>query len=98
MRANVFIRKLIATIDRRTITYYFTVGGLAALINFLIFALFYDTLSLNYKIAVSFGYVISTCFHFTANRYFTFRSHGKDLSSHLIKYLMMVSINYLITM
>ena len=92
------INKLIASIDKRTFIYYVSVGGSAAIINFLIFGLFYDIFGLNYKIAVSFGYIISTSFHFTANRYFTFRSYGKDLSSHLVKYLTMVLINYLITL
>lgn len=93
-----YIDKLISLLDKRSVVYYLTIGTLSAVVYFTAFALLYNLLKVDYKIAVSIAYFLSAIFNFLANRYFTFQSHGKDLFLHLIKYTAMLAINYLITL
>lgn len=82
----------------RSLLSFLTVGALAALINFSSFSIFWGFLKLNYQLAISLSYVLSVIFHFTANRRFTFKSSNANFFPQISKYLIMVSINYLITM
>ncbi len=77
---------------------FLTVGGLAAGINFLVFGLCFNGLHWHYQWSVSVSYVASVLFHFNANRIFTFKSHGSEFGKHVMRYLVMVLINYLLTL
>ena len=92
------LMKLLALVDPRTVTTFLTVGGLSALINFGSFALFWKVFHFYYQFAVTLSYVLSVIFHFIANRRFTFRAHRQALWPHLSKYLMMVAVNYPVTL
>jgi putative flippase GtrA len=74
------------------------VGLFTALIYFGIFTLFWKTFHFDYKIAVTIAYITSICFHFFSNRSITFKNHDHDLKKHAIKYLVVLVINYLITL
>ena len=90
--------KVIKLFDKRTFLFYCLAGGLSALVYFCFFSLLWQMIHMNYKIAVSIAYVMSVVVHFTMNRRLTFRGHGKNLRKHLMKYSVMILINYLITM
>lgn len=55
-------------------------------------------MALNYLVAVAIAYCLAVFVHFTLNRRFTFRSHGKNLSNHLKKYLLVTAFNFVITL
>lgn len=74
------------------------VGVLSAIIYFLVFALFYDVIHINYKVAVTIAYMASVILHFLANRSFTFKDRNGTLSLHLMKYLFVLLTNYCITL
>jgi putative flippase GtrA len=58
-----------------------------------------SVLGFNFKyiVVVSLAYVVSTIFHFLANRYFTFGAVKERHRDQLFRYMVMWSINYLIT-
>jgi len=95
---KVLLNRLFVFIDLRAALTFLTVGGISAAINFGSFAVLWNYFHINYKIAVSVAYVLAVIFHFTANRRYTFKSHGHSLWKHLKKYLVMITINYLLTM
>lgn len=101
MSINKFIslpQTLLRLIDARTFTFFLSVGALSAISYFVSFALIDHLAHVNYKIGVSLAYVISVLVHFTGNRILTFQSHGSDFARHIVRYLSMVILNYLITL
>lgn len=84
--------------NKNTFFSFITVGAIAALINFSSFAFFLQQLSLNYAVSISFSFILSVIFHFTANRYFTFKSRDVNFYHQLPKYLSMVLFNYVVTL
>ena len=92
-----FLIKNLALIDKRSASTFLTVGFITAVINFSLFTLLFQLMHFDYRIAISIAYICSIIFHFTANRYFTFRSHGANLLQHMSRYLVMVGFNYLVT-
>jgi putative flippase GtrA len=52
----------------------------------------------NYQIAVSISYIVSVILHFSANRKFTFKKQTNLLSHQLPRYLILLVVNYLITL
>ena len=74
------------------------VGSLTAGIYISLFTLLLKALNGNYQIAVSISYVVAVVLHFTANRKFTFKSRTNMLSQQLPRYLIMLVINYFITL
>lgn len=77
---------------------FLSVGAISALVNFLSFAFFWHTLGLHYQVAVTFAYILSVITHFTGNRHFTFKQANNALSSQISKYLVMVALNYCVTL
>ena len=73
------------------------VGAITAAIYFLVMWAADSMLGLNYIVAVSVAYFVSTVFHFLANRHFTFRAEGEQHGRQIIRYLVMWLLNYLIT-
>lgn len=92
------ITHFINLIDPKSALKFLTVGAISAVVYFASFTLLWKFFGLNYKLAVSIGYVLSVIVHFTANRVLTFRSHGQQLFQHIARYLVMITINYLITL
>lgn len=76
---------------------FWTVGLLTAIIYFSIMWLAQDVLGRGYLIAVSVAYVISTAFHFFANRHFTFGAAVEAKHRQIFKYLILLLINYSLT-
>jgi putative flippase GtrA len=85
-------------INKRSISFFLAVGGISAVINFASFAVLWNVLNINYQIAVSIAFILSVLFHFSANRAVTFRAHQHKLRHQLPKYVVMLAINYSITL
>ncbi len=83
---------------KRSFTIFALIGGSTAILNMLLFSLFWTWLAFNYLIAVSIAYCLAVFVHFTLNRRFTFRSQGKNLSDHLKKYLLVMAFNFAVTL
>ena len=77
---------------------FLMVGSFSAGIYFLLFTILSIILHGKYQVAVSISYVICVCLNFTANRTFTFNSRKKSLSHQLPRYLVLLLINYMITL
>lgn len=74
------------------------VGGFSALINISTFKVILLVLGREYlTLATTVAYVLSVGVHFFGNQRFTFRSNIQDTRSQIKKYLLMVMINYLMT-
>lgn len=73
------------------------VGATTAAIYFLVMWVADSLLGFYYIAAVSVAYFISTVFHFLANRHFTFGAVKEQQGHQLIRYLVMWTLNYLIT-
>lgn len=81
-----------------TIMSYLTIGMLTALIYFSCFTVLWKLMGMNYQIVTSIAYALAVLFHFTTNRYFTFKSQGANLLQHITKYSMTIIINFIITL
>jgi len=73
------------------------VGAITAAIYFFVMWVASSILNFGYILAVSVAYFVSTSFHYLANRYFTFAAHGGRHSWQLARYLVLWTINYVIT-
>jgi len=91
--------KLYFKTSKKLITFFKfgLVGALTAIIYFLIMLLLNNIFRVYYIIALSIAYLISTTFHYYANKNFTFKSINGGYFQ-VIKYLVMWIINYLITL
>jgi putative flippase GtrA len=73
------------------------VGAATAAIYFLVLAFHLEVLGVNYHWAVSVAYLVSVAFQFIANKYFTFQSKSQSVLAQLSKYLMLLLVNYAVT-
>lgn len=77
---------------------FLTIGLLSAGVNFSTFFLMWQVAHLNYQLAVSIAYILAVSVHFFGNRSLTFQSQDQHMLSQLKKYLLLLLINYLITL
>jgi len=73
------------------------VGAATAAVYFLVLAFHLEVLGANYNWAVSIAYIVSVAFQFIANKCFTFKSETKSVLPQLLKYLVLLVVNYFIT-
>ena len=76
-----------------SISMFLVVGALSAMINFSAFTVLWKVIGINYQMAVVVSYILSVIFHFTANKRFSFKSRRTNFSQHIVKYLIMISLN-----
>ena len=74
------------------------VGFITAAIYFMVMWLMEGVMGMHYFLAITVAYMLSTTFHFFANRHFTFRVGNEEKFLQFIKYLVMWVINYILTM
>lgn len=72
------------------------IGFLTFGINLLVFHIFYHYFELDYRLAITFAYIISLISHYLLHRYFTFRANGQNIKNSIFKYVVMLAINYVI--
>jgi len=83
---------------RTQLAKFVVVGIVTFGINFLFFHLFYGLFHWDYRIAVSLAYVITVISHFLLHRIFTFSAAEQQMVHNAGKYLLMVAVNYGITL
>jgi len=77
---------------------YLFVGGATFIIYIASIALAVKIFNSDYRIGVSVAYLIAITFHFCANRMFTFRATNDNLVDQSIRYVVILILNYLITL
>ncbi|NBX85322.1 MAG: GtrA family protein [Gammaproteobacteria bacterium] len=75
-----------------------SIGILILIFNYLSFETCYSLLNIDYRIAVSVAYVFSVLLHFFLNKRFTFEMHHTQSSLYIIRYLIMLGVNYIAVM
>ena len=78
--------------------YFLLVGASSAVIYYGAVALLYEVMTVDYRTAVSVGYVLSVLSHFFANRHFTFKGGGDRLGPQVFRYFGLTCINYVLTL
>jgi putative flippase GtrA len=81
----------------RRVGTFVAVGGITALINFALIAVFLDLLQWNYRASVTIAYVIAICIHFLLNRHITFGAVEGSHATQIGRYLTMAFVNYVAT-
>jgi putative flippase GtrA len=74
------------------------IGFIILCFNYLSFEMCYSLLRLNYRIAVSIAYLFSIVLHFFLNKQFTFQMQHHVSKAYVIRYLMMLGVNYIAVM
>ena len=62
----------------------------------LTFHIFYAYVQLDYRIAITIAYLITVSTHFLLNRRYTFANTNTTVMPSLLKYSMMLAVNYLL--
>lgn len=75
---------------------YVSVGAASAGIKFVLYSSLYAG-GMHYKVAATIAYLTSACFHFMANRHFTFQDRKIKIDLQIKRYLVLTITNYLIT-
>lgn len=88
--------KLITEKHRMFLT-FITIGTLTAVVYFSIFTVLWKWMGINYKIAVTSAYLPAISFQFITNRAFTFKNHADKILHQAAKFMMLVIINYILT-
>jgi putative flippase GtrA len=76
---------------------YLVVGGFTALIYFCLFYFSFESLGLDYRVSATIAYIFAVGFHFLSNRKFTFKISSVGYVAQGVRYLVILLINYLIT-
>jgi len=74
------------------------VGFSNTLLYVSMFQVLWRLLHLNYKFAVTGAYLVAVTFHFSMNRMVTFQNNKGRLHHQIPKYVIMILINYLLTL
>lgn len=77
---------------------FLLVGGVSALVQFVVLALFLQSLGFEYRFSTAVAYIASVMFHFLANRYFTFQLRGVPRFDEVRRYMTIVAVNFIVTM
>lgn len=77
---------------------FLLVGGFTAFIQLISLGVALNWLRMDYYFAAGLSYILAVCFHYLANRYYTFRMVGNPNIKELARYLMFVFINFIVTM
>lgn len=57
-----------------------------------------DVLRLDYRLAISLAYILGVSAHFVMSRRFTFAAHEQELGGQLGRYLVLLALNYGLTL
>jgi len=75
---------------------YLTIGGGSFFLYYVVLWFFFDFLGLYYIVAISISYLLSTTFHFLANRRFTYKINSGKYSRQVVYYSSVAALNYAI--
>lgn len=96
-QAVMHLINLVIAINLHPFVKFSIVGGTTAVIYFLVMVAVDYSIGLNYIISVSIAFFVSTAFHYLMNMCFTFRAVAKPLGRQVFRYIVMLLMNYLIT-
>lgn len=93
------IKKYIDWINVNKVSFFIFVmiGSITASSFFVLFTILWKILKIDYPASVSIAYIAAITFYFFANRSITFKSTAKNIKPQLIKFILLVLFNYLIT-
>ena len=77
---------------------YTTIGGVATLIDWIIFAISVHYLGAHYEVALALAYFGASIVHYTANKLITFQCKSKNYRSQLPLYILVVTISLMCSM
>lgn len=78
--------------------WFAAVGIFSGAVYFICLYLLMEALAVDYRLAVTIAYSLSLICHFFANRQITFRGQSGAVHVHLMRYGVMIILNYLTTM
>jgi len=78
--------------------WFAAIGAFSGAVYFISIYTLIEYLALDYRHAVSIAYGVALLCHFLANRQITFREQGGAVHLHLMRYSVMIALNYFITM
>lgn len=78
--------------------FFLGVGGATAVFYLVLLFLFIDMFYWPYLVGVSLAYMLSTSFHFLANRQITFKKSNTRVVSQVMKYIVVAGVNYFLTL
>ena len=84
--------------NRKSVLLFITVGCFSAVFYISLFTLLLKMLHFHYQIAISIAYVVSATLYFLVNRKVTFKNSINATSQQLPRYLILLMINYLVTL
>ena len=96
MRTNKYA-KLLVKLHLFSAIKFGLVGAVTAVIYFIVMWFLMSVLNFGYIFAVSMAYIVSTLFHYLANRHFTFSAQAGQHSWQLARYMVLWILNYIIT-
>ena len=70
------------------------VGGSTMLLNLGVFHLFFSTLEIDYRVALTMAYVLSIVMHYILSRFFTYKSTSVLTGYSMASYIILLLINY----
>ena len=76
---------------------YGLVGVLSVFIDFFVLFVCFSMLKFEQNTAISIAFILSTVFNFYMHRNFTFREKESDFKTQLIRYILLISMSYFIT-
>jgi putative flippase GtrA len=87
------------TTDHSHFIIFLFVGGITTLVYYVTFySSFYFLNQQYFKLSVTIAYFTSVIIHYLGNRYLTFKSIEQPIALQLWKYLLLLLINYFITL
>lgn len=78
--------------------WFAAIGTFTGAVYFISLFFLMEAFAVDYRLAVSIAYILALSCHFFANRQITFRGNGGAVHVHLMRYSVMIALNYLTTM
>ena len=73
------------------------VGVITAVVYFAVMWILCSMLGITHYLSISIAYLVSTLIHFQASRHFSFNASDNDYKNQIKRYMIMLLVNYLIT-
>ena len=91
------MRRQLAT-RHQTFLWFTAIGALSGAVYFVALFFLIEALAVDYRLAVSISYGLAVLCHFGANRQITLRGREGSVYLHMMRYSVMIGLNYLTTM
>lgn len=94
-----FLKKMVDLyhFNKRSFVAFCLVGLCCVLLYIGLYALFDKILALGHILALNLSFVLTASFQFFANRFFSFQSTGQKYTKDILKYCVLLMVNYLMS-